>query len=359
MKILVAPRDRNPYQELLYGNMRACGSTVRYVGAACPSMTASVFFLPVELALYRLAGYRIFHIHWVFAFRMPLLGRGPIGRAFVEAWFRLVLAVARALGYRVIWTAHNVLPHSRIFNDDARARRTLVRAAAGVVIHSDATLEGLRAIGAEPRRVVVIPHGPLAARDIATDRRPCDGPDLRHLLYFGTILPYKGVEDLLAAVGSLGTDPGFRLTVAGECPDDGLARRLRQTSQLATTTLTLTRLSEGQLSALLLAADAVVLPFREVTTSGTAVLAMSYGRPVVVPSLPAFADVPKAAAIKYDGSSDGLIQVLRVFAGMPDRELQEMGVAAWKYVNQATWRDASCATRLLYTRVIAESSVRE
>ena len=40
---------------------------------------------------------------------------------------------------------------------------------------------------------------------------------------------------------------------------------------------------DGEVQHYLLAADAVVLPFKEILTSGSAMLALSFGRPVVAP----------------------------------------------------------------------------
>ena len=39
-------------------------------------------------------------------------------------------------------------------------------------------------------------------------------------------------------------------------------------------------------------ADVVVLPFRQVTTSGSAILALYHGKPLIVPDLAALADLP-------------------------------------------------------------------
>ena len=38
------------------------------------------------------------------------------------------------------------------------------------------------------------------------------------------------------------------------------------------------------------AADVVVLPYRRITTSGAAMLAWSFGKPVIAPALPAFVE---------------------------------------------------------------------
>ena len=50
MRILVLPRDQNPYQALLYGEMRRLGVQVSYIGQLTPSRTLNLLLLPVEVA---------------------------------------------------------------------------------------------------------------------------------------------------------------------------------------------------------------------------------------------------------------------------------------------------------------------
>ena len=68
MKVLVFPRDDlNPYQRLLYGEMRSLGTTGTYLGRMTPSHTLNLLLLPAELAVQRASGARLVHLHWVFA----------------------------------------------------------------------------------------------------------------------------------------------------------------------------------------------------------------------------------------------------------------------------------------------------
>lgn len=141
MKILALPRNSNPYQEFLYGEIRRAGHDVRYAGQVTPLHTLNLLLLPLEIAACRVAGWRVLHLHWVFAFQIPGSGRLPWLRKVARAWFALVLCVGRRLGMHVVWTAHNVLPHERVFDDDLAARRLLVRSSDLVFAHSAATFD--------------------------------------------------------------------------------------------------------------------------------------------------------------------------------------------------------------------------
>ncbi|MGA8455271.1 MAG: hypothetical protein WB800_07705, partial [Streptosporangiaceae bacterium] len=162
MRVLALPRDPNPYQGLLYGEMRRLGVSVRYIGEPTRSRTLNLLLLPLEVLAGRIAGARVVHLHWVFAFTLPGEGRFPVLRRLAYAWFRVWLRTCRMLRMRLVWTAHNVLPHQPVFADDVSARRALVDASDLVLAHSQSALAELAVLGAVPRRSAVIEHGPLA-----------------------------------------------------------------------------------------------------------------------------------------------------------------------------------------------------
>jgi glycosyltransferase involved in cell wall biosynthesis len=348
MRVLVFPRDDlNPYQRLLYGEMARLGARVTYLGRLTPSHTLNLLLLPAELAARRAAGGRLVHLHWVFGFSLPGGSRLPFLRRLAQLWFAVWLRAVRVLGMRLVWTAHNVLPHAQVFADDAAARRALVRASDLVLVHSPAVLADLAALGAAARRSAVVPHGPFgpAAAD-APLRRPGSGDQVRQLLFFGKVAEYKGVDDLLAAMAALPGDVPVRLTVAGQCDDPALRSRLRRLARTAggRVVLRLERVPEDEVTGLLAASDIVVLPFRKITTSGSAMLALAHGRPLVVPGLAALADLPPQAVIRYDGSIPSLVAALTDAARASRPTLAAMSAAAAAYASGTSWPEIAART---------------
>ena len=147
MRILALPRDPNPYQELLYVPMRRAGAEVRYAGELTRSRTINQISLPLELLVRRCSGFSILHVHWLFGFRFAGGHRFPVLLRASRMWLVFVLAVARAVGYRIVWTAHNVLPHGPIFDDDIAARRALVRSSDLVIAHAAERAVGIGGAG--------------------------------------------------------------------------------------------------------------------------------------------------------------------------------------------------------------------
>jgi len=348
MRVLAFPRDDlNPYQRLLYGEMSRLGARVTYLGRLTPSHTLNVLLLPAELVARRATGARLVHLHWVFGFSPPGGSRWPFLRRLAQLWFALWLRTIRVLGMRLVWTAHNVLPHAQVFADDAAARRTLVRASDLVLVHSPAVLTELAALGTEARRAAVIPHGPFGpAAPGASLRLPGSGDQVRRLLFFGKVQEYKGVDDLLAAVAALPDDVPVRLTVAGQCDDVALRSRLRLLAPTAggRVVLRLERVPEDEVTGLLAASDVVVLPFRRITTSGSAMLALAHGRPLIVPDLAVLAELPSRAVIRYDGSMPSLVDALTDAARASGPALAAMSAAATAYASGTSWPQIAART---------------
>jgi glycosyltransferase involved in cell wall biosynthesis len=328
MRLLVLPRDANPYQEELYAEVRRRGGRVRYLGELTASRSLNLALLPLETVAMALLGWRLVHVHWLFGFGLPGSRRLPWLRRVGQRWFGLWLRVVRAARMDLVWTAHNVLPHAPVFHDDVAARRALVRASALVVAHSPHVVDELTALGARPRRAAVVPFG-ATARHAATATRPV-ATGVREILFFGQVLEYKGVEDLVEAARRVPARTGLRVRVAGRCPDPALRRRLEERAEAAggRLVLDLRFVPDDELAVLVDAADAVALPFRRVTTSSTVALALAHGRPLVLPSLPAFAGLPADAVRWYDGTVEGLADALRALAEAPAETLDRMARAA-------------------------------
>jgi glycosyltransferase involved in cell wall biosynthesis len=345
MKVLALPRDVNPYQECLYAEMRRAGVQVAYLGELTPSRTLNLVLLPLETLVRAAAGWRVVHLHWVFGFALPGTARRPGLRRVAQAVFTAWLLLLRVLGVTLVWTAHNTLPHDRIFHDDLRARRALVRRCSLVIAHSEATLDELAEMGARPARAVVLPIGRIGGDGSTTVEEPRDADGTTRLLFFGNVAPYKGVEDLIAALHDVPPDDDVRLDVVGACPDAGLRRRLTDLAASAPhpVALSLDHVPDDHLDRLLADSDAVVLPFRRVTTSSSAVTALDHGRPVIVPDLPGLRDLPDGAALRYDGTTGGLTSAIRGFAAADDAERRARCAAARSHA-PPTWAEIARRT---------------
>ncbi len=154
-------------------------------------------------------------------------------------------------------------------------QRRLARQAALLVALSPHVAARLRAQGLGPdQRLLLASHPPFDFGPVPA-RGAHDGP--LHLLFFGRLLRYKGLDLLAAALKRL--PPGlFIVRVVGRGP---ASPALAALAALDFVTVENRWVPEEEIAALLGWADAVVLPYREASQSGVAAGALAAGRWVV------------------------------------------------------------------------------
>lgn len=288
----------NPYCELLYGRLRMLGVDVE------PDAEMSVGWIFRNRR--RVA---VLHLHWP-----EYYSRGPAGAVTMRglAGFLACLALAKGLGYRIVWTIHNALPHEPHAAD--RLVCWLLMRIARTVVHSRAARRALPPGGPLP---MVVPHGnyvgaypDTVSRDEARRRLALDAAD-RVFLCFGQVRPYKGAADLVQTLRAI-DDPRLRLVIAGRAPVGADAEALRALAAAdPRVRLDLRFIPDDEVQVFFRAADFVVLPYRQVLTSGAAILALSFGRPLVVPRMGCLQDLDEGCHISYDpADARGLAEAL-------------------------------------------------
>jgi glycosyltransferase involved in cell wall biosynthesis len=275
-------------------------------------------------------------------------------------WFDWQLRLLKARGVRIVWTVHNLKGHEAGDDpNDAKAHRLLIEHCDAIILHCeyarDALTEMYQPSPAAQQRMHVLPHGNYVKHyavdtDKAEARRRLGLPgDAKVFAFVGAIRGYKNVGELLDAftrAPQLG--PSARLLICGKPLPRKLGRELEERAAAdPRIVLKLDRVPEEELSAILRAADVAVMPFRNILTSGSAILAMSHGRPVVAPSMGCLpGTLPADASILYDpDATDGLRGALRIAA---ESDLESMGQRARAYADTLDWGPIAAETASLY-----------
>lgn len=219
----------------------------------------------------------IFHAQW---WSLPL--------------FPVTYTIARAMktrGIPIVVTAHNVSAHEG-GGGYVRASGILFRMADRVLVHSEANRARLIEQYALPEgKAVRVAIGAYMgdvealARDEAL--RVLKLPqDRRYLLSFGTIRPYKGVDDLIEAFARIAPDhPEVDLLIAGKpwTAWEPYARLIETHGLQERAHLFLDYIPEDRVRIFFSAADITVLPYRHFDAqSGVCAVAMPYRKPVIV-----------------------------------------------------------------------------
>jgi len=112
-------------------------------------------------------------------------------------------------------------------------------------------------------------------------------------LFFGSILPYKGLETLVKAVNYLITDlnsKNFSLAIAGNCNDANWSELKRLIKYPEFVQTEIRTIKNSEIPNLFCNSDYLILPYRDVTQCGPLMIAYNYKIPVIASDLPGFRD---------------------------------------------------------------------
>lgn len=236
----------------------------------------------------------------------------------------------RALGIPLVLTAHDPRPDTGLTRFDwAR-----YRSADAIIVHSLNGIRDLTAGGISADRIRRVHHGNYV--------HLCKDPDLssgearrriglresdRIILFFGTILPYKGLDMLIDAFAHIAAQaPNARLVIAGE-PLESFAPYDNQITRLGLAERVIRDLRYipfDDLPSYFLAADVVAFPYRHVYQSGALQLAYGYGRAVVVTDVGGMGEVvaqEQSGLVVPPGNVAALVGAIRRL--LEDRVLAE------------------------------------
>jgi len=296
----------NPYVRLLQGALQEVGVSCSISEGLSPRLVRSWQGMADVL-----------HLHWL----ELLYASSSLRRSL---W--LLAAVtgglfwARAMGCRIVYTVHNLSPHEQAFSLlDHLARRVLLTVVDAWHVHDEEARLNLVQKWGPRKPIYVVPHGSY----IGAYPNHCTKEEARKrlglpanafvYLSLGQIRPYKGIEDLVAAFSQL-ADNACQLVIAGNVHDSAYAQWLVQTAQQSARIHTLFQfVPDSEVQYFMEACDVCVLPYRDVTTSGAAILAFSFGRPIIAPALGGFPELAaNGRGVVYDPQVEGdLVQALQ------------------------------------------------
>jgi beta-1,4-mannosyltransferase len=299
----------------------------------------------------------IIHLHWISDLIAPAVWSGSRWKVYVKAALLYAdVMLARAMGRRVVWTIHNLVSHeSSNGESELIARRFLARAASRVILHSASALAMVeRVYGVAIRsKASVVRHGNYSASyamdaDRATALRTrfeiADNETV--ILFLGALRPYKGVERLIRAVRAAPPHRRLKCIIAGKPMAAEYARTLQALAEGSDRVrLALGFVDENDVAALHELADAVVIPFERTLTSGSAVLAMTMGKALILPSEASVLDLIDERGGYYFGSDEGLVEIL---SSLDRSALKKMGRHNRQVAAEFSWQTVGELTAKAY-----------
>jgi beta-1,4-mannosyltransferase len=348
MRVLIFPNDkskiRNPYCELLYGNMEKLG-------------VVTVPFTPWRAFSGR---YDIFHLHWpeyYLGASFPKALVGTFGLLFLVFWLR-------SRGTRIVWTAHNIHSHKRLYpKAEAWFWRTLTSMLDGFIGLSETSVLQARELFPPLRSTPcsVIPHGdyrssyPSSITKSSARRQLGIAAAENVVLFFGGISSYKNVPYLIETFQRAGIT-NATLVVAGQPSSREDERRvIEAASESKSIQLHLRRIPTEEVQVFFTATDLVVLPFREITNSGSAILALSFNRPVLVPASGSLPELQAQVGSQWVRTYAGQLSTAELVSGIDWSQNTKRAPQA--DLASFDWSRIACDTFSAYSQLIAGRSM--
>ncbi|MGW8202150.1 glycosyltransferase [Sphingomonas bisphenolicum] len=329
----------NPYQRLLYAphanDAEFCAGTI---DAALQMITISE--RPAE---------HIFHLHWLnFLFKA---GMSEQEAAASANEFIAKLEKFKTLGGKVVWTIHNVISHDAEHREvEVNLSKKLTELADALHLHSEYSIAEVEALFPIPRhKVLIARHGhyvgayaDLVSQDAARSYlglAPADDV----ILFNGQVRKYKGIGTLVEAFRKvLAQRPNALLLIAGAAPESPIENLATPLSAFERTRIRIVDryIDDAELQVFLKAADFAVYPYRNVLTSGSLMLALTFGVPTVITEAGMIREVMGGgdAGIVYDGSAAELEKALAaMLVAKDDGGLNAMAEEARRLAKACSW----------------------
>lgn len=279
----------------------------------------------------------------------------------------IVITLAQLFGRKIVLTVHDVSSLAGPASAKRKATGWLYRRVDRVIVHNRISREELESVGVPSAKISVIPHGhyldsmrPLppvedARRDLGIE------PSAKVVLFFGQIKDVKGLDLLIESFPAVASAvPNVVLLIAGRpwktdfSRYDALIDKLNLRPQCR---LHIGFIPDDQVARYYAVADVVALPYRRIYQSGVLMMAMTYGRPVVVSDLPGMTEIVSDGVNGYvfrsesrDDLAAALIRALR-----NEAELRQISIRALDYIrNQHDWIRIGATTCQLYRGLLSK-----
>jgi len=241
--------------------------------------------------------WEVWHLHWPESLTNKTHSSDII-LTLVKFWIQLKLA--RYKKTTIFWTAHNLRPHERdhpLF--DRIFWRIFLSNVDGIICMSKLGRQQLCIEHSRARSIpmFLIPHGhyrgaypDVVSRDDARNALQVR-PNEFVITFLGQIRRYKGIVPLIRCFTQAQVT-NTELIIAGSPVDKALLLEIKE----AAANNPYVRMfpdfvDPNDIQKFLRATDLVVLPYNEILNSGSAILALSFDRPILVPALGALAEL--------------------------------------------------------------------
>lgn len=339
----------NPYKELLIKNLATQGVTTQ-------EFFWRTFFLPQVTS----AGIPdVLHFHTIHPF---LLGKSVVSRWLKLLFFISQILLLKLMGTKLVWTVHEW--NDKLGNNDSGISmahtKILGKFLNGIIAHCETTKQEMIDVfhwQNSENKAFVVPHGnyidcyPNETDKVTARNKLGISLDVPVFLLFGDIYRYKGVLKTISAFKQLSSQA--ILLIAGLPKQENLQEEILTEIQGESNIIFIPqRIPDDEIQIYLNSCDCVLVPYNVFTTSGIAILAMSFGRACIAPNIGFFSDVlDTSGAFLYDSKqADGLLTAMNQ-AIAAQQDLPRMGNHNLDLANKWNWQFVAAETVNVYQQL--------
>ena len=356
--VLQYPNDKNGYLHFLDRALNKNHQQTTGFPEFSRSNTLNLFLTPFLTPFLRMLGVRIINIHWIVGKWQLHWGKNAFIRFILWLWFKFWLYSLKFFRIKIVYTVHDVISHSKVFNNDLAALNFLVKIADEVVcLNSFSKSQILRSHKDKSCWLVeegAIQYESNKSRNEAREQLAVPLENLLIILV-GNLQEYKGIDIVLESCRDMPDDVSVR--VAGKCQFD-----YQQSLNASIDANNLEGvdfairygfLSDQEFASYLIAADYFVYPCININNSGSLNAALSAGLPVIVPDLPELEWVSKQSKIVFNNESDmasikNLSSIYPLLPRKKDLEYRRLAEGALKWSESRTWEKVGSEYRQIY-----------
>ena len=299
----------------------------------------------------------ILHLHWTDGFIVA----GSWPKTILKTLrFIIELFVVKSLGIKIVWTVHNLSNHEKINSSyESFVNRILIYFYDQVIVHCaaarKAAIQLYHLADRFANKVHVIPHGHyIDSYENSINRHDARikldyDEDAILFLFFGSIRPYKGIFELLDTFCRI-ENSKVRLLIVGKPSNDITKKEIINRCQLDNRIkVYLQYVPENEIQIYMNAADVAVFPYTDILTSGSVLLAMSFGKAIVVPRIGCISEtLDTQGSFLYDPNDvDGLSRAMQ---NVLSSNLDAMGQYNRINAENFNWKKIAQMTLDVYSR---------
>lgn len=287
----------------------------------------------------------VLHIHWPYPFMISNNGFITTVRS---TGFICEMMLLKMLGIKIIWTVHNIIGHEEkskhlqlFFN------RILAKLSNRLIVHCPSAREEVKKLYGKDLPITIAYHGNY----IGHYKNAITHSDARNMLklntddiiflHFGYIRSYKGVLELIDAFKKVNNQK-IKILIVGKPRDDKIAIDILNKSKDDERIKNILRfIPDDDIQIYMNAADVIILPYKNILTSGATILAMSFGKPVVAPVAGCIKDIlnERGAFLYPTNTNSNLFEAIKNASNTDISVLRDMGKHNFKLIEQFRWDD--------------------